>query len=175
MGSLLSRSVVMKISNKTQNVILRKPRTYFECGSCPKEPQEDLHPDSTATWHLQGSFPFWGVAGILVYEAESFTLAIYFSNPIDYNKFSMELGLELSPGKAHEGSLASTYARMAKGTYSSSCLDNKFARITVHESRGIAQLKDGPVKVIAIMSNATSSLLEVVVEEHWRTERGNQD
>ncbi|KAF4802863.1 hypothetical protein TURU_021384 [Turdus rufiventris] len=174
MGSLLSRSVEIRIFNRTQSITLRNPRTYFECGSCYKQPLPQLRPGSSDTSHFPGSSPFWGVAGILVYEAESFTLAIYFSNPIDYNKFSMELGLELSLRKIHWTDLPSTYTRMAKGAYSSSFVDAKFARVTVKESKGVAQLNDGPIRVSAIMTNSVSSIIEVMLEDQWRAERGSQ-
>ncbi|TRZ08132.1 hypothetical protein HGM15179_018982 [Zosterops borbonicus] len=165
MGVLLSRSVKIQISNKTRNITLKNPRTYFDCGSCSASPLPELSPGSSDTCHFPGSFPFWGVAGILVYEAESFTLAIHFSNPIDYNKLPMELGLELSPGKAHLGRLEDTYTRIANGIYSSSRLDIKFDRGVVGKSYGTVQVSNGPVKVTATMSSATDSVLKVVLEE----------
>ncbi|KAM7026397.1 uncharacterized protein M8220_000899 isoform 1-T2 [Acridotheres tristis] len=87
----------------------------------------------------------------------------------------MELGLELSPSKAHRGRLGNVYARMAKGAYSSSCSDIKFVRVIVDENPATAQLSDGPVKVTATMSYATTTILKVVVVEHWRTEGLRQD
>ncbi|TRZ08391.1 hypothetical protein HGM15179_018711 [Zosterops borbonicus] len=165
MGALLSCSVEIRIFNNTQNITLKNPRTYFNCGCCSVFPTPELSPGSSDTCHFPGSSPFWGMAGILVYEAESFTLAIHFSNPIDYNKFPMELGLELSPGKAHLGRLEDTYTRMANGTYSSSHPDIKFNRIVVDKSHGIVQVSDGPIKVTASMSDTTNSVLRVVLEE----------
>ncbi|XP_039584465.1 uncharacterized protein LOC120511460 [Passer montanus] len=176
MGSLLSRSVEIQISNNTQNITLRNPRTFFDCGRCSKPPLPELFPGSSDICHFPGDFPFWGVAGILVYEADSFTLAIHFSNPIDYKKFSMELGLELSPGRAHLDSLGTTYARMAKGTYSSSCLDIKFTRVVVGSSHGTAQLSHGPVMVMATMSRNTNSTIKVVLtEQRGSGEEGGEE
>ncbi|XP_037982521.1 uncharacterized protein LOC119696756 [Motacilla alba alba] len=169
MGSLLSRSVEIQISNNTRNITLRNPRTFFECGRCSKPPVPELFPGSSDTCHFAGSSPFWGVAGVLAYEADSFTLAIHFSNPMDYNKYSMELGLELSPGKAHLGKLETTYARMAHGTYSSSCPDTKFTRVILDQSHGTARLSHGPVRVMATMSSDTRATLKVVLQE----ERGS--
>ncbi|KAM4879852.1 uncharacterized protein FYW23_014626 [Sylvia borin] len=165
MNYLVTRSVDIQISNRTRNVTLKNPRTHLECGHCSVPPKPELSPGSSDTCHFPGGFPFWGVAGLLLYEAESFTLAIHFSNPIDYNKFPMELGLELSPGKAHLGSLEDTYTRMANGTYSSSRLDIKFSRDIVGKSHVTVQVSDGPVKVMATMSGDTKSVLRVELEE----------
>ncbi|TRZ06211.1 hypothetical protein HGM15179_020894 [Zosterops borbonicus] len=139
--------------------------TYLYCGHCSVFPTPELSPGSSGNCHFPGGFPFWGVAGILVYEAESFTLAIHFSNPINYNKLPMELGLELSPDKAHLGRLEDTYTRIANGIYSSSLLDIKFDRGVVGRSYGTVQVSNGPVKVTATMSCATHSLLKVALEE----------
>ncbi|TRZ05753.1 hypothetical protein HGM15179_021354 [Zosterops borbonicus] len=165
MRSLVSRSVEVEISNNTQNITLKNPRIYLECGHCSRFPPPELHPGSTDKCHFPGSSPLWGVAGILVYEAESFTVAIHFSNPIDYNKFPIQLGLELSPGKDHLDRLEDTYDRMANGIYSSSCLDIKFNRVVVGKRHRPVQVSDGPVKVTATMTSAISSFLKVVLEE----------
>ncbi|KAF4802864.1 hypothetical protein TURU_021387 [Turdus rufiventris] len=175
MWSLLSRSVEIKISNNTQSITLRNPSTHIECGSCSRPPAPELLPGSSGTSQFLGSFPFRGVAGILVYEADSFTLAIYFSNPFYYNKFSTELGLELSLRKVHLGNLPRTYARMSSGSYSNSFVDTKFARVTVDENQGIADLSDGPIRVTANMSKARTSILRVLVEEQRGTEGRGQD
>ncbi|XP_059717138.1 uncharacterized protein LOC132335031 [Haemorhous mexicanus] len=165
MGLFLSRSVEIQISNNTKNVTLKDSRTFLNCGRCSKSPLPELSPGLSDTCCFSGSSPISGVAGILVYEAESFTLAVHFANPSDYNRSSVELGLELSPGKAHLGKLGTTYRRMAYGTYSSSCQDIKFARDVTDKSHGTAQLSHGPVKVMATMSCDTSSTIKVVLEE----------
>ncbi|XP_032939967.1 uncharacterized protein LOC117009751 [Catharus ustulatus] len=164
MGSSMSRTVEIRISNRTQNITLRNPRTY-ESGFCTRSPRSELRPSSTDTSHFVNSGRFCGIAGILVYEADSFTLAIYFSNPFDYNMYSIELGLELSLSKAHVGSLAEIYARMSKGTYSSSFVDAEFNRVIVEENQGIAWLNKGPIKVMATMSNTRNSTLKVMLED----------
>lgn len=164
--SLLSRSVDIHISNRTRNITLKNSRIFFNCGSCSAPPLPEVPPGSGDRCRLEGSAPFWGVAGLLVYEADSFTLAVHFSNPIDRLKFSTELGLELSLGKAHLGDLEAVYARMAGGAYDSSRRpDVKFHRVVVADGYGTARVSDGPVKVTATMSKASRSHVKVVLEE----------
>ncbi|XP_074387798.1 uncharacterized protein LOC141726705 [Zonotrichia albicollis] len=177
MGLGSSRTVEIQISNNTQNITLKDPRTFFLGGRCSKPPLPELSPGSRDTCTFSGDPQLWSMAGttsvsgILVYEAESFSLAIYFYNPCDVNQFSMKLGLELSPGKTHLGDLRATHLRMARGTYSSADQDIRFARVFVGESHGTVQVSHGPVKVTATMSPDTSSALKVVLEE----QRGSGD
>ncbi|KAM4879866.1 uncharacterized protein FYW23_014638 [Sylvia borin] len=173
MGSNISCSVEIQITNKTRNVTLKNPKTYFDRGQCAHSLLPELSPGSSGVCLSSGC----GVAGLLVYETKSFTLAIYFSNPIDYTKFSMQLGLELSPGKAHLGRLVETYARMANGTYPSSDPDMKSSRAVVDKSPATVRVSHGPVKVTATMSNTSTSILEVMLEEEGgsRKEFGIED
>ncbi|XP_074387799.1 uncharacterized protein LOC141726706 [Zonotrichia albicollis] len=172
MGLGSSRSVEIEICNRTRNITLMNPRTFLGLGYCSERPQPELSPggsDTCSFWGdpvLLGVMGTTSVSGILVYEAESFTLAIYFYNPCDVNQFSMKLGLELSPGKAHLGKLGATYDRMANGTHSSSDRDMKFNHKFVRESHGTARLSHGPIKVTATMSNNMSSKIKVVLEGH---------
>ncbi|XP_064593978.1 zinc finger protein 660-like [Zonotrichia leucophrys gambelii] len=99
MWNFLERTVEIQISNSTRNVTLENPRTYFYSSSDTCQFSSPL---------------FRGCCGVLVYEATTFTMAIFFSNPLDYNRFAMELGLELSLLKAHLGSLEDTYSRMSQ-------------------------------------------------------------
>ncbi|XP_071276694.1 uncharacterized protein [Agelaius tricolor] len=171
MGSTSSRFVEIQVSNHTQTIALKKPRTYLGLGHCSEPPLPELSPGSSDTCRFSGDPILWGlvgttsVHGVLVYEAESFTLAIYFSNPSEHEHLSMRLGLELSPAKAHLSSLSDTYRRMSNGIYSSSDHEVRFARDIVDESHGTTQLSHGPVKVMAAMSRGASSTLRVVLEE----------
>ncbi|KAL9820777.1 uncharacterized protein GJ701_017447 [Geothlypis trichas] len=113
MWNFLERTVEIQISNSTRNVTLENPRTYFYSGHSSVPPSPAVPPGSCDT--CQFSSPLSrGCCGVLVYEATTFTVAIFFSNPLVYNRFPMELGLELSLLKAHLGSLKDTYSRMSQ-------------------------------------------------------------
>ncbi|KAF4802859.1 hypothetical protein TURU_021406 [Turdus rufiventris] len=165
MWEFLERSVEIQISNLTQNVTLENPRTYFYSGHSSFPPRPSVPPGSSDAC-LFSSPAFRGCVGILVYEATTFTVAIYFSNPLDYNLFPMELGLELSLVRAHLGSLEDTYTRMsqrgaaptADGTTACCC-------VTLGTCQEPVQVSVDHVKVTATMSNARRSIIRVVLQQ----------
>ncbi|TRZ06213.1 hypothetical protein HGM15179_020896 [Zosterops borbonicus] len=164
MGALLSHIMVIQISNETRNITLKNPKTYFEWGQCSNSSLPEMSPGSRGICLFSDNSSSLGVKGVLVYEAESFTVAIYFSNPTDDNS-SVVLGLELSLGKAHLDRLVETYIRMANNNYTTCSPDIKFNRVVVSKSQGTVQVSHGPIKVTATMSYATKSVLEVLLEE----------
>ncbi|XP_077029060.1 uncharacterized protein LOC143692701 [Agelaius phoeniceus] len=113
MWNFLERAVEIQISNSSGNVTLENPRTYFYSGHSSVPPSPCVPPGSSDTCQFSSPL-FRGCCGVLVYEAPTFTVAIFFSNPLDYNRFAMELGLELSLLRAHLGRLEDTYHRMSQ-------------------------------------------------------------
>ncbi|KAK4805152.1 hypothetical protein QYF61_014939 [Mycteria americana] len=98
----LERSVEIQIANKTQDVTLYNPRSYCYSGYSSIPPSPRIPPNVRESCCFTNSMlRFRGCVGLLVYEADTFTLAILFSNPFDYNIFYMELAMEISPHKAH--------------------------------------------------------------------------
>ncbi|RMB97179.1 hypothetical protein DUI87_26340 [Hirundo rustica rustica] len=165
MWEFLERSVEIQISNTTRNVTLENPRTYFYSGHSSFPPRPSVPPGSSDTCQFS-SPPFCGCVGVLVYEATAFTVAVFFSNPLDYNRFPMELGLELSLVKAHLGRLEDTYTRMSQmGTLPTSNGTTAGCHVTLDNCQEPVQVSVGHVKVTATMSNTRRSIIRVVLEE----------
>lgn len=165
MWEFLERTVEIQISNTTQDITLENPRTYFYSGHSSFPPSPSVPPGSSDTCQFS-SPPFQGCVGVLVYEATIFTLAIFFSNPLDYNLFPMELGLELSLLKAHLGKLEDTYTRMSqRGTPPTTNGATVSHRVTLDSCQEPVQVSVGRIKVTATMSNTRRSVIRVVLEE----------
>ncbi|XP_058678775.1 uncharacterized protein LOC131570430 [Ammospiza caudacuta] len=116
MGSRASRPVEIQVTNNTETINLRNPKTYFYSGRSLHDPHCLVPPCSSTVSKFTNRSIFWGCNGVLAFEAETFTLAIFFSNPIDRNRFSVLTGLELSLDKVHKGDLRSAYRRMVRSS-----------------------------------------------------------
>ncbi|XP_074387805.1 uncharacterized protein LOC141726712 [Zonotrichia albicollis] len=164
MGLSTSRSVEIQVINNTEDFTLRNARTYFLSGHSSMSPQTSVSPCSSSSCKFTNNTIFWGCNGLLAYEADSFTLAIYFSNPMDHNLFAAEMGLELSLDRVHRMDLESAYRRLVKSSQSSSD-SSMFPCIILKESQDRAQLSHGPVTVTATMARGKSAIIKVEVEE----------
>ncbi|CAN8178721.1 unnamed protein product [Coccothraustes coccothraustes] len=173
MGVNISRFVEIQISNKTRNITLKDASTHFFSGRSVSAPQPSVPPGSSRTCKFTNNSIFWGCNGVLAYEADSFTLAIYFTNPVDYNLFSVEMGLELSLDKVHKTDLGKTYDRLLRISqgYSDS---STFPRAILKENQDQVQLSAGPVTVTATMARGRSAVIRVEVEDRgrWGAEAG---
>ncbi|CAN8178623.1 unnamed protein product, partial [Coccothraustes coccothraustes] len=139
-------------------------RIYFSSGHSLKVPRPRVPPGSSSTCKFTNTSIFSGCNGVLAYEADSFTLAIYFSNPMDHNLFSVEMGLELSLDRVHRWDLETTYdclARISKDSSDSSM----FPSVILKENQDQAQLSAGPVTVMATMARGRRAFIRVEVEE----------
>ncbi|XP_077049367.1 uncharacterized protein LOC143696667 [Agelaius phoeniceus] len=164
MGVNISRFVEIEVVNKTQNITLKDPRTHFYSGHVLLDPKPSVPPGSSSSCKFTNKSVFWGCNGVLAYEVDSFTLAIYFSNPIDYNRFSVEMGLELSLDKVHRKDLEAAYdrlVRISKGSANSSM----FPCVILKENQDKVQLSHGPITVTATMARGRSAAIRVEVEE----------
>ncbi|XP_015742640.1 uncharacterized protein LOC107325889 isoform X3 [Coturnix japonica] len=107
---------------------------------------------------------FRGSVGVLVYEAETFTLAILFSNPFDYNLYSIEFAAEISPEKAHVGQLQDVYNRMYGRLPANPNNRDMFQFTKLSDTQETLIVSAGGTKVTATMSTAVNSIIKVVVE-----------
>ncbi|XP_063281087.1 uncharacterized protein LOC134565431 [Prinia subflava] len=166
MGSNISRSVEIQMSNNTKNITLRNPRTFFFNGHSLRTPESSVPPGSFSTYKFTSNSCLWGCNGVLAFKAEPFTLAIYFSNPTNHNLFHPEMGLELSLDKVHKGDLEKAYKRLVRISRSSSSNEDlAFPSVILKESQETARLSAGPVKVTATMSQGQDTVIKVKVEE----------
>ena len=141
------------------------PRNYCFSGYSSTPPSPRIPPGATESCRFTNTtHHFRGCVGVLVYEADTFTLAILFSNPFDYNLYSMELALEISLHKAHLGNLEDIYTRMYNGTAASACEGTMYQRIKLGQCQEAITVATGHVKATATMSNAAKSVIKVVVE-----------
>ncbi|XP_074387822.1 uncharacterized protein LOC141726725 [Zonotrichia albicollis] len=165
MGVNITRFVEIEVINKTKNITLKEPRIHFFSGRILHDPKPSVAPGSCSSCKFTNKSVFWGCNGVLAYEAEFFTLAIYFSNPIDYNRFSVEMGLELSLDKVHRKDLGTTYDRLVRSSQGSSCNSSMFPCVILKENQEKAQLSIGPITVTATMVRNRSSVIRVEMEE----------
>ncbi|XP_074390091.1 uncharacterized protein LOC141727712 [Zonotrichia albicollis] len=163
MGLSTSRLVEIQVINKTQNIILKEPRTYFYSGCSLSDPQPSVLPGSSSSCRFTNSSRLWGCNGVLAYEAEFFTLAIYFSNPMDHNLFPVVMGLELSLDRVHRMDLETAYHRLVRISQGSS--DTVFPCVILKENQEKVHLSDGPVKVTATVARGRRAVITVAVEE----------
>ncbi|PKU27342.1 delta-sagatoxin-srs1a-like isoform x1 [Limosa lapponica baueri] len=105
-----------------------------------------------------------GCVGLLVYEADTFTLAILFSNPSNYNFYPMELAMEISLLKVHLGDLETTYTRMYKGQPATADKNAGYHRVKLGACQEPVTVSAGHVRVTATMSNSTKSIVKVILE-----------
>lgn len=140
-------------------------RTYFYSGCSTNPPSPVIPPGVTEQSHFTNSgLRFWGCTGILVYEADTFTLAILFCNPLMYNFFHMKLALETSLCKGHCGNLRNDYTRMYSGQPLTTDDSRKFSQTQLSEYQQPVVVSAGDVRVTATMSDAAQSIIKVIVE-----------
>nr|XP_025976421.1 uncharacterized protein LOC112995593 [Dromaius novaehollandiae] len=108
---------------------------------------------------------FWGSVGVPVYEADTFTLAILFSNPFAYNIFYVEVALEISMENAHHGSLEEVYKRMYNSLSTGNVNNTTFQQAKVRQCQETLTVYANHVQVTATMSNAAKSVIKVIVED----------
>ncbi|XP_071276696.1 uncharacterized protein [Agelaius tricolor] len=157
-------SVEIEVINKTQNITLKNPRTHFYSGHSLSDPQPLVPPGSSSSCKFTSSSRFWGCTGVLAYEADSFTMAICFSNAIHDDLFPVEMVLELSLDKVHRKDLETTYDRLV-GSSKGSANSSMFPCVILTEDQQKAQLSHGPVTVTATMARGRNIALRVEVEE----------
>ncbi|KAM9591768.1 uncharacterized protein ACIBXB_005479 [Morphnus guianensis] len=165
MWKSFKRSVEIQITNKTEDVTLYNPRSYCYSGYSSMPPSPRIPPGVMESCEFTNSVIYFrGCVGLLVYEADTFTLAILFSNPFDYNIFYMELAMEISFHKAHRGNLENIYTRMYSSQSTSTGKDTAFHRVKLGACQEAAMVFAGHVRVTATMSNAAKSVIKVIVE-----------
>ncbi|XP_025903006.1 uncharacterized protein LOC112954074 [Nothoprocta perdicaria] len=163
MSSLFVRTVAVEIANKTRSVTLHSPRSYCYSGYSYIPPAPKIPPGATESCQFSNrALSFRGSVGVLVYEADTFTLAILFSNPYDYNIFPLEIALEISASKAHLGSLQDVYKRMYNGV---PACDAAFQQARLHACQETLAVSANHVQVMATMSTSSDAVIKVVVED----------
>ncbi|XP_031466205.1 uncharacterized protein LOC116240039 [Phasianus colchicus] len=164
---MASRSVEIQLTNSTRDVTLHSPRTYCFSGYSSEPPSPIIPPGATGCCAFANSPQhFRGSVGILVYEAETFTLAILFSNPYNYSFYYMEFAVEISPEKAHLGLLEDVYQRMYRGLPANPSNSGMLQIVKLHATQETTMVSAGGMKVMATMSNAAKSIIKVVVENN---------
>lgn len=104
-----------------------------------------------------------GSVGVLVCKSSSFSLAIMFSNPFDYNLYRIEFALELFKAENHMGSLHAVFSRMMESK--PYCTSTLFQRAKVESEHETLQVSSGSIRVRAKMSNSAKAILKVQVDD----------
>ncbi|XP_064296334.1 deep-sea actinoporin Cjtox I-like [Phalacrocorax carbo] len=160
----MERSVEIRIANKTHDVTFHSPRSYCFSGYSSNPPCPRIPPGATESCQFTNSMlRFRGSVGLLVYEADTFTLAILFSNPFDYNLYSVEFAVEISMHKAHLKDLQNIYKRMYNDQPASTGNETMLHRVKLGACQEPVMVSAGQVKVMATMSNARKSIMRVII------------
>ncbi|XP_029862087.1 uncharacterized protein LOC115337813 [Aquila chrysaetos chrysaetos] len=161
MWKSFKQSVEIQITSEPEDVTLYNPRSYCYSGYSSMR----IPLGVTESCEFTNSvICFRDSMGLLVYEADAFTLAILFSNPFDYNIFSVELAMEISFRKAHLGNLENIYTRMSRSQSASTGKDTVFHRVKLGACQEAAVVFAGHVRVTATMSSAAKSVIKIIVE-----------
>ncbi|KAK4806654.1 hypothetical protein QYF61_021250 [Mycteria americana] len=107
---------------------------------------------------------FWGCVGVLVYEADAFTLSILFSNPLSYNIFYVKVAMEISLHKVHLGNLEDIYTRMYNTQPASTGKDTMFHQVKLGACQEATVVSAGNMRVMATMSSAAKLVIKVIME-----------
>ncbi|XP_015742638.1 uncharacterized protein LOC107325889 isoform X1 [Coturnix japonica] len=159
---MASVSVEIQLTNRTGDITLRNPRSYCYSGNCSVPPNPIILPGHTGCCTFKNS-PGQGSAGVLVYEAETFTLAILFSNNYNYGFYNTEFAVEISPEKAHRGSLEMIYDRMYRRLSANSSNNGMFQFVRPSATQQTIIVSAGGTEVMATMSKDEKSIIKVVV------------
>ncbi|KAK4805151.1 hypothetical protein QYF61_014938 [Mycteria americana] len=156
---------LLPMAGPSRNGQTISPWSYCYSGYSSIPPSPRIPPNVTESCCFTNSWlRFRGSVGVLVYEADTFTLAILFSNPFDYNLYAVELAMEISAHKAHCGSLDSIYTRMYSGQPASTGRDTMLHRVKLSACQEPVVVSAGLVRATATMSNASKSIVKVIVE-----------
>ncbi|KAI6060344.1 Toxin PsTX-20A-like protein [Aix galericulata] len=149
MGNVeVCRSVGLEIINNTEKVTLEDFRSYCFSGKIRTVLPFEIGPHSIGRCiFAKTPYSLRGSVGVLVCKASSFSLAIMFSNPFDYNLYSIEFALELFKTENHMGSLRAVFSRMMESKpYCSSTLFQRAKQEGRRGSRHAAQVPLRPVE-----------------------------
>nr|XP_009675109.1 PREDICTED: uncharacterized protein LOC104145339 [Struthio camelus australis] len=159
------RCVGIAITNNLEHVTLRNPRSYCFSGHSHPPPPVQIPTGTVGKCvFVKRSYSLRGSVGVLVYEADTFCLAIMFSNPFDYNLYYIEFGLKLIPKDRQFQSVEDLFRDMME----SSPLQEvtTFQKMKLSYSQGPLQVTMDNVRVTATMSNASKAVLTVLLEEN---------
>ncbi|POI33347.1 hypothetical protein CIB84_002900 [Bambusicola thoracicus] len=158
------RSVGLEIINRTKTVTLRGFRSYCFSGKIVTTLPFEIGPDSKGICvFAKTPYSLRGSVGTVVCKADTFFLAITFSNPFDYILYKIEFALEIFTEQNHLGNLSDVFSRMLKSKpYCGSSLFQRAALGYEHETLEVSK---GNVRVQAKMSNNQKAILKVQLED----------
>lgn len=158
------RSVGLEIINRTRTVTLTDFRSYCFSGKIVTTLPFEIGPDSKGICTFAKTpYSLRGSVGIVVCKADTFFLAITFSNPYDYVLYKIEFALEIFTEPNHLGNLGDVFSKMMKSKpYSSSSL---FQRAVLESEHETLEVSKGSIRVQAKMSNCEKAILKVQVED----------
>ncbi|XP_074872825.1 deep-sea actinoporin Cjtox I-like [Carettochelys insculpta] len=160
----VGRCVGIHITNNTKGMTLRNPRTYCYSGYEHTAPTQEIAPgDSGHSVFVKTSGTARGSVGLLIYDLDTVTLAILFSNPFDYNLYPFELAVEIFPSKKMIASMSHIYNYMYSGGPPYEC--NFFKKVAFMENCCELVMHTQNLEVEASMTNNYKSSLKVQINE----------
>ncbi|XP_051632557.1 uncharacterized protein LOC127465999 isoform X2 [Manacus candei] len=157
----MTRTVTVKVSNRTRDITLDYPRIYLHGGRCSVPSDPEVPPGCSTTCQFSSSSSP-GCSGLLSFWAKTCTLAIYFSNPLEDDTSPRELGLELSPHRKL-CSLKNVYEEMAGREPKLLTKGSNFERVALDICQDSIWKTQGPLDVMATMLNARHATVSVAV------------
>lgn len=139
-------------------------RSYCFSGKIVTTLPFEIGPDSKGICTFAKTpYSLRGSVGIVVCKADTFFLAITFSNPYDYVLYKIEFALEIFTEPNHLGNLGDVFSKMMKSKpYCGSSLFQRAALESEHETLEVSK---GSIRVQAKMSNNRKAILKVQVED----------
>nr|XP_025976305.1 DELTA-thalatoxin-Avl1a-like [Dromaius novaehollandiae] len=163
----VGRSVLIEITNNVEHVTLRNPRSYCFSGHSHHPPPVQIPPGTVGKCiFVKRSYSLRGSVGVLVYEADTFSLAIMFSNPFDYNLYYIEFGLKLTPSNQQLQNMEELFRNMMETTPPQEL--TTFQKMKLSHSQAPLQVTMDNIRVTATMSNAAKAVLTILLEEKSR-------
>ncbi|XP_021237394.1 uncharacterized protein LOC110390408 [Numida meleagris] len=158
------RSVGLEIINRTKTVTLRDFGSYCFSGKNVHTPPFDIGPHSKgACTFAKTPYSLRGSVGTVVFKADTFFVAITFSNPFDYILYKIEFALEIFTEENHLGNLSYVFSKMMKSK--PHCSSSLFQRAVLESEHETLEVSKGNIRVQAKMSNSEKAILKVQVEE----------
>ncbi|XP_027488046.1 uncharacterized protein LOC113941084 isoform X2 [Corapipo altera] len=157
----MTRTVTIKVSNRTQDITLDYPRIYLHGGRCSVPSDPEVPPGCSTTCEFSSSSSP-GCSGVLSFWAKTCTLVIFFSNPLEDDKSPRELGLELSPHRK-VCRLKDLYEEMSGRDPKLVTKDSNFERVALDICQDSIWKTQGPLNVMATMLNARNAVVSVAV------------
>ncbi|GCB68429.1 hypothetical protein scyTo_0015219 [Scyliorhinus torazame] len=155
-----NRSVFVEITNNTENKFFATPATYIFSGYVFTLPTPLINPGRRGeALFVRTAGTARGSVGVLTYTFGRDQFSLLFSNPYDYNLYSMICALyaPVVPEATDENLYYKMYYELAPSEF--------FAKLTLNSGTGELSVRGGNVVIGATMNAKGSSSISIVIRD----------